>query len=154
MQNLNFPNLPEGYEPSEDEEYMCQRHLDYFKMKLLLWKQELLNESRETLEHLQVAGLSQPDLNDQAVMEAEAAIELRHGDRKRKLITKIEEALEKIEIGEYGYCDETGDPIGLARLKARPIANLCIEAQERHENYEKQFTDEETDDDSELKEEY
>ncbi len=144
MQKGGLPVVPKGYEPSEAEEYMCPLHLSYFKQKLVSWKQELLNESRETLEHLRVAGLSQPDLNDQAAMEAEAAIELRHGDRKRKLIAKIDDALEKIDTGEYGYCDETGDPIGLERLKARPIANLCIEAQERHEKYERQFVDEAT----------
>jgi DnaK suppressor protein len=141
MPNSNIPNIPNNYEPSDSEEYMCQAHLDYFKAKLLAWQQELLYEARDTLDHLQVVGLHQPDLNDQAAMESEAIIELKHGDRKRKLVKKIEEALEKIETGEYGYCDDTGEPIGLARLKARPIANLCIEAQERHENYEKQFVD-------------
>jgi DnaK suppressor protein len=154
MPKTQLPNIPEGYEPSDSEEYMSPLQLDYFKLKLLLWKQELLNESRETLEHLQISGSNHPDLNDQAALEADAAIELRNGDRKRKLINKIEDALEKIEIGEYGYCDDTGDPIGIARLKARPIANLCIEAQERHENYEKQFIDGHSDDNEDGKEDY
>jgi DnaK suppressor protein len=142
MQKENLPIIPDCYEPSSSEEYMSPLQLSYFTRKLLNWKQELLDESRETLEHLRVVGLNQPDLNDQAAMEAEATIELRQGDRKRKLISKIDEALEKIDTGEYGYCDETGDPIGLDRLKVRPIANLCIEAQERHEKYEQQFVQE------------
>jgi DnaK suppressor protein len=150
MQKENLPIIPEGYEPSSSEEYMSPLQLSYFKLKLLKLKQDTLEESRETLEHLQVAGLSQPDLNDQAAIAADVAIELRNGDRKRKLIAKIDEALEKIHTGEYGYCDDTGEPIGLERLKARPVASLCIEAQERHEKYEQQFvqdSDEEIDND-------
>lgn len=145
MQKENLPIVPDGYEPSNSEEYMSPLQLSYFKLQLLKLKQDTLADSRETLEHLQVAGLSQPDLNDQAAMAAEVAIELRNGDRKRKLIAKIDEALEKIQTGEYGYCDETGEPIGLDRLKARPVASLCIEAQERHEKYEQQFVQESDD---------
>jgi DnaK suppressor protein len=145
MQKENLPIVPDGYEPSNSEEYMSPLQLSYFKQQLLKLKQDTLADSRETLEHLQVAGLSQPDLNDQAAMAAEVAIELRNGDRKRKLIAKIDEALDKIHNGEYGYCDETGEPIGLDRLKARPVASLCIEAQERHEKYEQQFVQESDD---------
>ena len=150
---MSLMHLPENYEPSEKEPYMCDMHLQYFKNKLLNKKQELLHDSRETLEHLQETGLSQPDLNDQAALEFEATLELRNGDRKRKLLNKIEEALVRIESGEYGYCEDTGEPIGIARLKARPIATLCIEAQERHERDERQFSDsddDELDDSSRL----
>jgi DnaK suppressor protein len=146
MQKIPLPILPKGYEPSDSEEYMCQQQLDYFKIILLTQKDSLLDESREVLEHLQNERISQPDLNDQAAMEAEAAIEMRNGERKRRLISKIDEALERIETGEYGYCQDTGEPIGLARLKARPIATLCIEAQDRHEKYEKQFAEDQDDD--------
>jgi DnaK suppressor protein len=142
MQKTPLPILPEGYEPSNSEEYMCQLHLDYFKAKLLIWKDSLLNESREVLEHLQNEPMSQTDFNDQAAIEAESAVERRNGERKSKLISKIDEALKRIETEEYGYCEDTGEPIGLARLQARPIATLCIEAQERHEQDEKQFADE------------
>jgi DnaK suppressor protein len=145
MAKMQTRNLPEGYEPKESEEYMSEEHLIYFEQKLLDWKSELLSESRETLEHLQHDRLNQPDISDQAAMEAEAAVELRNGDRKRKLISKIDEAFQRIVDGEYGYCGETGEPIGIERLKARPIATLCIEAQERHEKYEKQFVDEQSD---------
>jgi DnaK suppressor protein len=135
--------LPAGYTPSEHEEYMNPKHLEYFRQKLFAWKEELLKESRETLNHLREENWNEPDPNDRASIETETTIELRTRDRYRKLIDKIDVALKKIETGEYGYCEETGEEIGLKRLEARPIATLCIEAQERHENYEKQHVDDE-----------
>lgn len=133
--------LPEGYKPSENEEYMNPMQLEYFRQNLLKWRDELLEESRETLNHLKEENWNEPDLNDRASLETETTIELRTRDRYRKLIDKIEVALKKIEDGEYGYCEETGEEIGLKRLEARPVATLCIEAQERHEKYEKQHID-------------
>lgn len=135
--------LPEGYKPSENEEYMNSLQLEYFKQKLLIWKEELLAESRETLTHLrEEKNWNEPDPNDRASVETETTLELRTRDRYRKLIDKIDAALKRIEAGEYGYCEETGEKIGLKRLEARPVATLCIEAQEQHENYEKQHIDE------------
>ena len=131
-----------GYKPSEKEEYMNPMHLEYFRQKLLAWKDELLDESGETLKHLKEENWNEPDLNDRASIETETTIELRTRDRYRKLIDKIDEALKRIEHGEYGFCEKTGEEIGLKRLEARPVATLCIEAQERHENYEKQHLDE------------
>ena len=142
MQTMQTPNLPEGYEPKESEEYMHELHLRYFKMKLLKWKEELLDESREDLEYLQRDRSALSDPSDIASVESGALVEMKSRARKIKLIAKIDEALERIKEGEYGYCEETGEPIGIARLKARPIATLCIEAQERHEKHEKQFVDE------------
>ncbi len=139
MQNIV---LPDGYSPSENEEYMNPMQIEYFRQKLLSWKQELLDESRDTLYHLREENWHEPDVNDRASVEAEATIELRTRDRYRKLIDKIDYALQQIQTGEYGYCEETGNRVGLKRLQARPIATLCIEAQERHENYEKQHIDE------------
>ncbi|RYE05881.1 MAG: RNA polymerase-binding protein DksA [Rickettsiaceae bacterium] len=135
--------LPKGYEPSEkdSEGYMNPMHLEFFKQKLISWREELLTESRETLTHLREENWNEPDLNDRASIETETTIELRTRDRYRKLIDKIEVALKKIESDDYGYCEETGEEIGLRRLLARPVANLCIEAQERHEKYEKQHMD-------------
>ncbi|WP_341764478.1 RNA polymerase-binding protein DksA [Candidatus Tisiphia endosymbiont of Beris chalybata] len=133
--------LPQGYKPSNDEEYMNSYQLEYFRQKLLIWKNSLLEESRETLLHLKEENWNEPDLNDRASIETDTAIELRTRDRYRKLIDKIDEAVLRISKNEYGYCEETGEPIGLKRLEARPVATLCIEAQERHENYEKQHTD-------------
>ncbi len=135
--------LEEGYKPSEKEEYMNPKQLAYFKKKLLDWKAELLDEARETMEHLKEENLNEPDINDRATVESDTAFELRTRDRYRKLIDKIEYALTKIDSGDYGYCEETGDPIGIKRLEARPIATLCIEAQERHEKYERQHHEEE-----------
>ncbi len=135
--------LPEGYKPSENEEYMNQMQLEYFKTKLLKWKNELLSESMDTLKYLREENFQEPDLHDRASVEIEASVELRTRDRYRKLIEKIESALQRIEDSEYGYCEETGEEIGLKRLEARPIATLAIEAQERHENYERQHSDEE-----------
>lgn len=135
--------LPEGYRPSEDEEYMNPMQLEYFRKKLVAWEQELLQESLATLEHLQEENLNEPDLNDRATVETDTALELRTRDRYRKLLDKIYSALRRIESGEYGYCEETGDEIGIKRLEARPVATLCIEAQERHEKYERTHIDEE-----------
>ncbi len=133
--------LPDNYKPSEKEKYMNPLQIEYFSRKLNSWKEELLNNSRDTLTHLKEENWNEPDLNDRATIETDTGIELRTRDRYRKLIDKIDEALKRIEIGEYGYCEETGEEIGLKRLEARPIATLCIEAQERHENYEKQHLD-------------
>lgn len=138
---LNRVVLPEGYSPSNDEEYMGPEQLEYFRQKLLNWKNDLLLESKETLTHLKEENWNEPDLNDRASIETDTAIELRTRDRYRKLIDKIEEAMIRIEKNEYGYCEQTGEAIGLKRLEARPVATLCIEAQERHENYEKNHVD-------------
>lgn len=135
-------DLPKGYVPSEKEEYMNPMQVEYFRQKLMTWKEELLEESRATIAHLQEENLNEPDLNDRATVETDTALELRTRDRYRKLLDKIEAALRRIEEGEYGYCEATGEEIGLKRLEARPIATLCIEAQERHENYERQHSDE------------
>lgn len=134
--------LPEGYKPSETEEYMNDLQREYFRLKLVTWKEELLEESRETLKHLQEENWNESDLNDRASVETEAATELRTRDRYRKLIDKIDQALKRVETEEYGFCEETGEEIGLRRLEARPVATLCIEAQERHESYERQHIDE------------
>jgi DnaK suppressor protein len=131
-----------GYRPSEDEEFMNDRQLEYFKKKLLRWKEDILRESRETVSHLQSETENHPDVADRASSETDRALELRTRDRQRKLISKIEEALGRIEDGSYGYCEETGEPIGLARLDARPIATLSLEAQERHERRERVHRDE------------
>lgn len=133
--------LPAGYKPSENEEYMNPMQLEYFRQILEKWRAELLEESRETLNHLKEENWNEPDLNDRASLETETTIELRTRDRYRKLIDKIELALKKIEEGEYGYCEETGEEIGLKRLEARPVATLSIEAQEQREKKEKQYID-------------
>ena len=125
------------YLPSEDETFMNQRQLEYFRRKLLAWKDEILRESRETVVHLQSETENHPDLADRATSETDRALELRTRDRQRKLISKIDEALRRIDEGSYGYCEETGEPIGIARLDARPIATLSLEAQERHERRER-----------------
>jgi DnaK suppressor protein len=130
------------YRPTEDEEFMNERQLEYFKQKLLNWKEDILRESRETLSHLQTETENHPDLADRASSETDRALELRTRDRQRKLISKIDEALRRIEDGSYGYCEETGEPIGVARLDARPIATLSLEAQERHERRERVHRDE------------
>jgi DnaK suppressor protein len=134
--------LPLGYKPSEDEEYMNSMQLEYFKQKLQTWREELLEESRDTLDHLKEENWNEPDLTDRASVETETSIELRTRDRYRKLIDKIEHTIVKINKNDYGYCEETGEKIGLRRLEARPVATLCIEAQMRHENYEKTHLDE------------
>ena len=125
------------YVPTDKEEYMNPQMLAYFKKKLLDWHEELVTQTSDTIHHLQEETHEEPDLNDRASAETERALELRTRDRGRKLIAKIDEALIRIQNGEYGYCEETGDPIGVARLMARPIATLSIEAQERHEREEK-----------------
>jgi DnaK suppressor protein len=129
------------YRPSEDEPFMNERQREYFRHKLLAWKEDILRESRETLEHLQDENNVLPDLVDRASTETDRALELRTRDRQRKLIAKIDAALHRIEDGSYGYCEETGEPISLRRLDARPIATLSIEAQERHERREKVYRD-------------
>jgi DnaK suppressor protein len=134
--------LPSNYRPSEKEPFMNARQREYFRRKLLAWKEELLHDSTETLRHLQSESLQEPDVADRASVETDRAVELRARDRERKLIAKIDAALRRIEEGTYGYCEETNEPIGLKRLEARPIATLSIEAQERHERTERIYRDE------------
>lgn len=130
-----------GYHPSEDEPFMNERQLEYFKQKLQAWKEDILRESRETLVHLQSETENHPDLADRATSETDRSLELRTRDRQRKLISKIDEALRRIADGSYGYCEDTGEPIGVARLDARPTATLSLEAQERHERRERVHRD-------------
>jgi DnaK suppressor protein len=129
------------YRPSEKEPFMNERQRDYFRTKLLTWKEDILKEAKETLLHLQEENQNHPDLADRASSETDRAIELRARDRQRKLIAKIDEALGRIDDGSYGYCEETGEPIALRRLEARPIATLSVEAQERHERRERVYRD-------------
>ena len=129
--------LPENYIPTDIEEYMNQNHLEFFRQKLLTWKKELLNEASDTKDDLSEDGLQRPDIADRAQVESNAAIQLRTRDRERKLISKIDSALRRIDLGTYGYCEETDEPIGIRRLIARPIASLCLDAQERHEKMER-----------------
>ncbi|MCE2578607.1 RNA polymerase-binding protein DksA [Komagataeibacter sp. FNDCR1] len=129
--------LPPDYHPSESEEFMNPLQVEYFRHKLLRWRGELLKEADETLASLSEGGIHEADITDRASVETDRALELRTRDRARKLITKINQALQRIEAETYGYCEETGEPIGLKRLEARPIATLSIEAQERHERMEK-----------------
>ena len=131
-----------GYRPSDDETFMSERHRNYFRRKLIDWRDELLRESRETLAALQSENENHPDFADRASSETDRAIELRARDRQRKLIAKINAALSRLDDGTYGYCEETGDPIALRRLDARPIATLSVEAQERHERRERVYRDE------------
>lgn len=131
--------LPPGYRPTEKESFMNPLQQEYFRRKLLTWRQELIDESNQTLQNLQEDSLAQPDLADRATAESDRALELRTRDRFRKLISKIDAALRSIDDGSYGFCEETGEPIGLKRLDARPIATLSLEAQERHERREKVF---------------
>jgi len=141
---MNAPVLVKDvsqYRPAEDEPFMSERQLKYFRHKLLQWKDDILREARETLSHLQRETENHPDLTDRASSETDRALELRTRDRQRKLIAKIDEALRRIDDGSYGYCEETGEPIGLARLEARPIATLSLEAQERHERRERVHRD-------------
>jgi DnaK suppressor protein len=133
--------LPPDYRPSEDEPFMNDLQLAYFRQKLLRWRSDLLREAEETLSSLSQGGIAEADLTDRASVETDRALELRTRDRARKLIAKIDQALERIENGTYGYCEETGEPIGLKRLEARPIATLSIEAQERHERMERVYRD-------------
>lgn len=138
MQDL----LDKEYRPSNDEEFMNDRMVEYFRQKLLDWKDEILREAKETILNLQDEDRNHPDLADRASSESDHAIMLRARDRQRKLISKIDAALARINDGTYGYCEETGEPIGVNRLEARPIATLSLEAQERHEKRERVYRDE------------
>jgi DnaK suppressor protein len=131
-----------GYRPTEREPFMNERQRDYFRGKLLAWRDDILREAKETLQHLQDESQNHPDLADRASSETDRAIELRARDRQRKLIAKINAALTRIEDGSYGYCEETGEPIAIKRLEARPIATLSVEAQERHERRERVYREE------------
>jgi len=136
-----MPTLPPDYRPSDEEEFMNPLQREYFRRKLLQWRTELLADSTDTLRSLKEESLLKPDLTDRASLETERAIELRTRDRERKLISKIDAALQRIDFGTYGYCEETDEPIGIRRLEARPIATLSIEAQERHERMERMHRD-------------
>ena len=133
--------LPDDYRPAEDEPFMNERQLEYFRRKLLTWKEDLMGDSRSTISDLQNSTRNIPDIADRASEETDRALELRTRDRQRKLVAKIDAALRRIDEGEYGYCEETGDPISLKRLDARPIATMSLEAQERHERREKVHRD-------------
>ncbi len=129
------------YRPSDKEPFMNERQREYCRAKLLAWREDILKEAKETLQHLQEESENHPDLADRASSETDRAIELRARDRQRKLVAKIDEALARIDEGTYGYCEETGEPISLRRLEARPIATLSVEAQERHERRERIYRD-------------
>jgi DnaK suppressor protein len=133
--------LPHDYRPSEDEEFMNPLQVEYFRRKLLRWQDDLLREANGTLASLSEGGIMEADITDRASVETDRALELRTRDRARKLISKIDQALQRIENGSYGFCEDTGEPIGLRRLEARPIATLSIEAQERHERMERVHRD-------------
>lgn len=135
------PVLPDGYRPSDDEPFMNDRQKAYFRAKLIAWKDDIIRQTRETIEGLNTESSQHADLADRATSETDRALELRARDRQRKLISKINAALARIEDGSYGYCEETGEPINLRRLDARPIATLSIEAQERHERRERVYRD-------------
>ncbi|WRP27026.1 RNA polymerase-binding protein DksA [Sphingomonas sp. LY29] len=129
--------LPDGYRPSDEEEFMCAEHRAYFLRKLRDWKESIVEESRATMAQLQIDSMREPDIADRASSETDWSIELRTRDRQRKLISKIDAAVRRLHEGEYGYCEVTGDPISLARLEARPIATMTLEAQEKHERVER-----------------
>ena len=133
--------LPANYKPNKDEPFMNAKQREYFRQKLNSWREDLLQESSATLQYLQEASVNAPDIADRASMEAERSVELRTRDRARKLISKIDDALGRLEDGSYGYCVETEEPIGIQRLEARPIATLSLEAQERHERMERTYRD-------------
>ena len=133
--------LPKGYKPADDEPFMNRKQREYFRRKLLAWREELLKESTETLQHLQEDNVAAPDMTDRASAETERSLELRTRDRERKLLKKIEQSLRRIEDGTYGWCEETGEPIGIPRLLARPTATLTIEAQSRRELKQKLYGD-------------
>jgi len=135
------PALPPGYRPSDNEEFMNPLQVEYFRQKLLRWRESLVAETSDTLQHLKEDSLLRPDLTDRAALESERLIELRTRARERRLISKIDAALDRIANGTYGYCEETDEPIGIRRLEARPIATLSIEAQERHERIERTHRD-------------
>jgi DnaK suppressor protein len=130
-----------NYRPSDKEPFMNERQREYFRTRLMAWREDILKEAKETLQHLQDENQNHPDLADRASSETDRAIELRARDRQRKLISKIDAALHRIEDGTYGYCEETGEPIAIRRLEARPIATLSVEAQERHERRERIYRD-------------
>jgi DnaK suppressor protein len=134
---MSYPLLPPDYRPTENEEFMNPLMREYFRQKLLGWRADLLKDSSETLQHLQEETVPEADVTDRASTETDRFTELRTRDRERKLIGKIDSALRRIDDGTYGYCEETGEPIGIKRLDARPIATLSIEAQERHERMER-----------------
>ena len=138
----DLADIDDGYRPTPDEPFMNERQLRYYRRKLLQWKDSILLEAKGTLAQLQTDSVREPDVTDRASTETDWSIELRTRDRQRKLISKIEAALRRIEEGEYGYCEVTGEPISLARLEARPIATMTVEAQERHERHEKVSRDE------------
>lgn len=129
--------LEDHYVPTQDEEYMSEKQLEFFRLRLLKWKTELQNESVMTVEHLKDEMLDEPDISDRATIETDISLELRNTDRVRKLMNQIDSALQRIENGSYGYCEETGEEIGVKRLIARPIARMCIAAQEAHEKFER-----------------
>jgi DnaK suppressor protein len=137
---MNLPKEP-NYRPSQKEPFMNERQREYFRQKLLAWKEDILKEAKETLQHLQDENQNHSDLADRASSETDRAIELRARDRQRKLIAKIDAAIQRLDDGTYGYCEETGEPIALKRLEARPIATLSLEAQERHERRERVYRD-------------
>jgi len=139
--NKTIADISASYVPNEGETYMCPAQLEYFRCKLLAWREELSAESQNALEYLQTESLNEPDISDRASAELDTALELRTKDRGRKLIEKIDVALMKISSGGYGYCEDTGEEIGIKRLVARPIATLCLEAQEQHERFEKTHND-------------
>ena len=134
--------LPENYSPNDQEDFMNDNQLEFFRQKLLIWKSELLEEALDTKDNLSAEGLQRPDIADRAQVESDASIQLRTRDRERKLISKIDAALRRIDLKTYGYCEDTGEPIGLGRLKARPIASLSVQAQELHEKMERVHKDE------------
>ena len=134
--------LSPDYKPTQKEPFVNPRMREYFRQKLLAWRSELVKESNDTLQTLQEGGIIEPDIADRAAIETDRSLELRTRDRARKLISKIDQALERIDDGSYGYCEETDEPISLARLEARPIATMSIEAQERHERMERTHRDE------------
>lgn len=139
---MTIVTVPQNYKPTEKEAYMNPVMLAYFKQKLVKWKDEILREAADTLHDLQdEGGLQEPDIADRASVETEVALEMRARDRQRKLLSKISDALQRIESGDYGYCEESGEPIGVKRLDARPVATLSIEAQERHERLERTHAD-------------
>jgi len=138
--NVETP-IDAEYRPSDDEPFMCDRQQEYFRRKLLAWRDSILDESRETLEHMQEETANIPDVADRASAEADRALELRTRDRQRKLVNKIDAALRRIDDGSYGYCEQTGEPIALRRLEARPTATLSLTAQEEHERREKVHRD-------------
>ena len=138
---MKSPKLAANYKPSKDEPFMNAKQREYFRRKLIRWRDELLQESTATLQYLQEESVNAPDIADRASMEAERSVELRTRDRARKLISKIDEALSRIDDGSYGYCSETEEPISIPRLEARPIATLSLEAQERHERMERTYRD-------------